>query len=96
MVRHVSTRQEEPALRQRLSELAQRKKSWGYRMLCGALRLEGWKLNPKRAYRIYKEEKLDLRPKHRKRLKSQKRGRSEAPKSINEVWRGTPWVGFHQ
>lgn len=55
-------------------------------MLCGALRLEGWKLNPKRAYRIYKEEKLDLRPKHRKRLKSEKRGRACAPQVINEVW----------
>ena len=55
-------------------------------MLGAALRLEGWTLNHKRAYRIYKEEKLDLRPKHRKRLKSQKRGRPEAPKAINEVW----------
>ena len=62
------------------------KKSWGYRMLGGKLRLEGWTLNHKRAYRIYKEEKLDLRPKHRKRLKSQKRGQPEAAKSINEVW----------
>jgi len=84
--RHVSTRREEPQLRERMRELAMHKKSWGYRMLGGKLRLEGWTLNHKRAYRIYKEEKLDLRPKHRKRLKSQKRGRPEAPKSINEVW----------
>ena len=42
-------------------------------MLYGALHLEGWKLNSKRAYRLYKEERLDLRPQHRKRLKSEKR-----------------------
>lgn len=85
-VRHISKRPEEAVLRTRLREWAQKKKSWGYRMLGGALRLEGWALNHKRAYRIYKEEKLDLRPKHRKRLKSQKRGRAEAPKAVNEVW----------
>ena len=84
--RRFSKRQEKPGLRERLRELAGQKKSWGYRMLGGALRLEGWALNHKRAYRIYKEEKLDLRPKYRKRLKSQKRGRAEAPQTINEVW----------
>jgi len=31
-------------------------------MLGGALRLEGWNINHKRLYRVYKEEKLDLRP----------------------------------
>jgi putative transposase len=84
--RYRSTRSDDVALRERLRELAQQRKRWGYRMLCGALRLEGWTLNPKRAYRIYKEEKLDLRPKHRKRLKSEKRGRATAPRAINEVW----------
>jgi putative transposase len=84
--RRISRRHDNPELRIRLRELAQQKKSWGYRMLGGALRLEGWKINHKRAYRIYKEEKLDLRPRHRKRLKSEKRGRAEAPKALNEVW----------
>lgn len=84
--RRAIKRQEYPGLRERLRELAGQKKSWGYRMLGGALRLEGWALNHKRAYRIYKEEKLDLRPKHRKRLKSEKRGRAAAPQAINEVW----------
>ena len=84
--RHRSKPEDDATLRERLRELAQSKKCWGYRMLCGALRLEGWKLNPKRAYRLYKEEKLELRPKHRKRLKSEKRGRATAPQAINEVW----------
>ena len=55
-------------------------------MLHGALRLEGSGLNLKRAYRLYKEEKLDLRPKHRKRLKSQNRGPLASVTAINERW----------
>lgn len=77
---------EEERLRERLRDLAQAKKRWGYRMLGGALRLEGWNINHKRMYRIYKEEKLDLRPKHRKRLKSERRGRPAPASEPNEVW----------
>lgn len=84
--RHVSQRQDDSKLRERLREVALGKKRWGYRLLGGALRLEGWQINHKRLYRIYKEEKLDLRPKHRKRLKSEKRGRAVSPTAPNEVW----------
>lgn len=84
--RHVSLRKDDFSLRERLRELALQKKRWGYRMLGGALRLDGWNINHKRLYRIYKEEKLDLRPKHRKRLKCEKRGRAATPTAINEVW----------
>lgn len=73
-------------MRTRLRELAQHKKRWGYRMLNGALRLEGWPINHKRTYRLYKEEKLDLRPKHRKRLKSQKRGTHQVAVAANDIW----------
>ncbi len=58
----------------------------------GALRLEGFVLNHrrtyrlKRTYRLYKEEKLDLRPKHRKRLKSQNRGPLDGATAINDIW----------
>jgi putative transposase len=88
--RHCSKREDDPKLRERLRErlreLAQQKMRWGYRMLHGALRLEGFGLNHKRAYRLYKEEKLDLRPKHRKRLKSQSRGPLAPVTAINERW----------
>lgn len=83
---HISKRQEDAGLRQRLRELAEQKKSWGYRMLNGALRFEGWGVNHKRTYRLYKEEKLELRPKHRKRLKSESRGRLAAATVENEIW----------
>ena len=83
---HHSKREDDPRLRERLRELAQRKMRWGYRMLHGALRLEGFVLNHKRVYRLYKEEKLDLRPKHRKRLKSQSRGPLALATAINDRW----------
>lgn len=92
VARHVSNRSDDVPLpddvplRERLRELAQQRKRWGYRMLGGALRLEGWNINHKRTYRIYKEEKLDLRPKRRKRIKSEKRGQPQAAKAANEVW----------
>lgn len=73
-------------LRTRLRELAYQKKRWGYRLLNGALRLEGWIINHKRTYRLYKEEKLDLRPKHRKRLKSQTREPRPVAGAPNDVW----------
>ncbi len=66
--------------------MAHQKKRWGYRLLNGALRLEGWAINHKRTYRLYKEEKLDLRPKHRKRLKSQPRGPRHVAAEPNDVW----------
>jgi putative transposase len=84
--RHISKRLDDPQLRERLRRLAEQQKRWGYRTLNGALRLEGWCLNHKRTYRLYKEEKLDLRPKHRKRLRSQSRGRLAAATAVNEVW----------
>lgn len=84
--RHFCRRADDPQLRTRLRELAQQQKRWGYRMLNGALRFEGWCINHKRTYRLYKEEKLDLRPKHRKRLKSEKRGPLARATAVNEVW----------
>lgn len=84
--RHNSTRRDDSELRQRLKSLAQEQQRWGYRLLGAALRQEGFLVNYKRLYRLYKEEKLELRPKHRKRLKSEKRGRPALATKLHEVW----------
>jgi len=83
---HISKRVDDCSLRQRLRELAEQQKRWGYRMLNGALRFEGWRINHKRTYRLYKQEKLELRPKHRKRLKSERRGRLAGATVENAIW----------
>ena len=84
--RHTSGRTDDAELRERLKALAQEHKRWGYRLLTGTLRLEGFTVNHKRVYRLYTEEKLVLRPKHRKRLKSEKRGPLQAPTRPNQSW----------
>ncbi len=89
--RHRSCRADDAALRERLCALASEHQRWGYRLLCGALRYEGWTtdkglVNHKKIYRLYREEQLALRSKGKKRLKSELRGQPVAPKAAHELW----------
>jgi putative transposase len=84
--RHVSRRSDDEPLRVALTELAQEKPAWGYRMLHGRLRLEGWEFNHKKAYRLYREEKLTLRKKSKKRFKCEKRGPVVAASHPYQRW----------
>jgi len=52
---------DDAALRTRLRELAAERRRFGYRRLLILLRREGWALNHKKLYRIYKEEGLSVR-----------------------------------
>ena len=45
----------------RLRELAGSRTRYGYRRLTVMLRREGWKVNTKRVYRLYREEQLQVR-----------------------------------
>jgi len=54
-------------LRNRLRELAEQRRRWGYRRLHVLLEREGWVVNSKRVYRIYLEEKLVVRRRKRRR-----------------------------
>jgi putative transposase len=58
------------ALRRRLHELAKVHVSYGYRRLHVLLRREGWRINHKRLYQIYREEGLALKRKKPKRRRS--------------------------
>jgi len=69
-------------LRARLKELAELRRRFGYRRLHVLLRREGWRVNHKRVQRLYGEERLSLRGRHRKRLRSAVRvllARAEKP-----------------
>ena len=83
---HVPSRPDDTKLRARLKQLAHEKVRWGYKMLCGTLRQEGWKVNHKKVYRLYKEERLELRRKGKKRLKSEVRGQTEKPTAPCQLW----------
>jgi putative transposase len=56
--RRVLARRGDDALRQRLCELARRRQRFGYRRLTALLRREGEAVNPKRIFRLSREEKL--------------------------------------
>ena len=74
-------------LRVRLRELAEERRRWGYRRLHILLKREGWKVNSKRVYRIYVEEKLVVRRRRRRRrICAQARALLTAPSRVNETW----------
>jgi len=74
-------------LRVRLWELAEERRRWGYRRLHILLTREGWKVNSKRVYRIYVEEKLIVRRRRRRgRICAQARVLLAAPTCPNETW----------
>ena len=61
-------RRRQLALRERLSELAGQHRRHGYRMLHNRLRIDGWAVNVKRTYSVYRGEDQMVRKRWRKRL----------------------------
>ena len=41
--------------KQRIKEIAETRVRYGYRRICVLLQREGWAVNPKRIYRLYKD-----------------------------------------
>ena len=76
----------EPALRDRLRELATEYPRYGYRMLTDKLRQHDTLVNHKRVYRIYRAEGLQLPKRRRKRMRSAKRVPLVAAVRLNERW----------
>jgi putative transposase len=75
------------ALRMRLKELAGCRIGYGYRRLHVLLQREGWSINHKRVYRLYREERLALQKKPpRRRVASVKREITATAKAKNDCW----------
>lgn len=70
----------------RLRELAEVRRRFGYRRLHVLLRREGWAVNAKRVYRLYKLEGLAVRTRKRKKRASHLRVMPIAPVAPNERW----------
>ena len=85
--RYRSVADEQAALRIRIRDLAHSRVSYGYRRIHIMLQREGWKVNHKRVYRLYKLEGLMMRPRKPRRHVSS-RTRVERPKATapNESW----------
>jgi putative transposase len=82
-----SVANEQAALKIRIRDLAQARVHYGYQRIHVQLRREGWKVNHKRVYRIYKQEGLVMRSKRPRRHASACR-RMEIPTAHrpNESW----------
>ncbi len=84
--RYQSRRDPQTELRMRLRELASSRVRYGYRRLAVLLRREGWVVNTKRVYRLYREGGLQVRTK--KRGKRAARARVPLPEAVraNQRW----------
>jgi putative transposase len=82
-----SRRPDQAPLRLRIREIAEARVRYGYRRVHVLLRREGWAVNHKRTYRLYKQEGLCLRRKiPRRRVKAALRDDRAPPSQANEVW----------
>lgn len=88
--RHVpSVSDDEEALTKRIVELAEQFGRYGYRMITGLLRNEGWRVNHKRVERIWRKEGLKVPKKQPKRKRLWLNDGSCVrlrPKYRNHVW----------
>jgi putative transposase len=70
----------------RISEIAAQKRRYGYRRVYLRLRREGWAVNRKRVYRLYREAGLAVRRRKRKRIGLVERKPLPKPVAANLSW----------
>lgn len=71
----------------RLRELAMARPRYGYRRLYILIRRDGWKVNHKRVFRVYREESLQVRTvRRRKKATRHLRAMPSNPTRPNERW----------
>lgn len=86
LFRYRSCRPECAALRARIGEIAAVKRRYGYRRIHILLRREGWPVNRKRTYRLYREAGLAVRRRKRKRIGPFERKPLPKPLAANLSW----------
>ncbi len=78
-------RKDDPRLRQRIREIAEKRRRFGQDRVYIVLRREGWKVNHKKVSRIYRDEKLSLRLKRRQKRSAAVRVPLPTPTGPNQV-----------
>ena len=84
--RRVSQRPEDAELRDRLKELSSARRRFGYRRLHILLKREGWQVNWKKLYRIYREEGLTVRKRGGRKRAVGTRAPMAIPQGPNQRW----------
>jgi len=82
-----SRRAGQAQLIERIKEIAATRVRYGYRRIHVLLHREGWRVNPKRVYRLYREMGLQLRHKTpKRRVKAKLREDRRPATRSNETW----------
>ena len=84
--RYEARRADDAALRARLKELAAERRRFGYRRLKLLLEREGLRVNHKKLYRIYREERLVVRKRGGRKRALGTRAPAALPQSANQRW----------
>lgn len=85
--RYQSVREPCTELRMRIKDLTASRVTWGYRRVHVLLVREGWAVNAKKVYRIYREEGLSMRAKRPRRHKAaQVRQMTPSASGRDERW----------
>lgn len=86
LYRYRSRRPDSGPLRARIEEIAAVKRRYGYRRVYLRLRREGWLVNRKRVYRVYRDAGLAVRRRKRKRIGLFERKPLPKPTCANVSW----------
>ena len=84
--RYRSRRPDDEAVRGRLRELASERRRFGYRRLHILLKREGFHVNWKKLYRIYREERLTVRKRGGRKRALGTRSPMTIPQGANQRW----------
>ncbi len=82
--RYEARRADDAALRARLKELAAERRRFGYRRLKLLLEREGFVVNHKKVYRIYREERLAVRKRGGRKRALGTRAPAALPQGVNQ------------
>ena len=85
-LRYVPRHKSDEALTDRIRELAQERRRFGYRRVHAMLRREGVEVNVKRVYRLYRAADLAVRRRKRRKGLAVEREALVSPECSNEVW----------
>ena len=85
-MRYKTTRADDAALRQRMKAIAHERRRFGYRRLHVLLKREGYVINHKKLFRLYREEKLAVRRRGGRKRAIGTRAPMTVPVAPNDRW----------
>lgn len=85
-IRYETKRDDDRSLRERMKALAHERRRFGYRRIHVLLRREGYLVNHKRLFRLYREEKLTVRKRGGRKRATGTRAPMLIPMTANDRW----------